>query len=102
VGLDEHTHECLAIRSQYSILALSRLMRIYTKPEHIRSDNGAEFTARSVMRWLGKEGIRPAFIASGKPWQNGFVESFSRKLRDKPLNQEWFHTLAETIALIET
>lgn len=64
--LDEHTRECLAIvpasrlRSQDVILMLSRLMRISGKPEHIRSDNGAEFTARSVMRWLRDEAISPA------------------------------------------
>lgn len=54
------------------------------------------------MHWLGEEGIRPAFIAPGKPWQNGFVESFSSKLRGEPLTQEWFHTLAESNVLIET
>ena len=59
------------LRSQDVILTLSRLMRLYGKPEHIRSDNGAEFTARSVMRWLRDEAIGPAFIAPGKPWQNG-------------------------------
>jgi len=30
---------------------------------------GAEFIARSVMRWLRGEAIGPAFIAPGKPWQ---------------------------------
>ncbi len=105
--LDEHTRECLAIvpasrlRSQDVILTLSRLMRLYGKPEHIRSDNGAEFTARSVMRWLRDEAIGPAFIAPGKPWQNGFVESFNGKLRDELLNREWFRTLAEAKVLIE-
>lgn len=67
----------------------------------IHSDNGAEFTARSVMRWLRDEAIGPAFIAPGKPWPNGFVESFNGKLRDELLNREWFRTLAEAKVLIE-
>src|SRR5690606_5892611 len=53
---------------------LSRLMRIYGKPAFVRSDNGAEFTAAKVMRWLRDAAIGPAFIAPGSPWQNGFVE----------------------------
>ncbi|MBB3195856.1 hypothetical protein FHS28_003262 [Roseateles terrae] len=74
---------------------------MYGKPEHIRSDNGAEFTARSVMRWLRDEAIGPAFIAPGKPWQNGFVKSFNGKLRDELLNRDWFRTLTEAKVLIE-
>ena len=105
--LDEHTRECLAIevgaslRSQDVILVLSRLMRLYGKPSHIRSDNGAEFTAAKVMRWLRDADVGPAFIAPGSPWQNGFVESFNGKLRDELLNREWFRNRAEAKLLIE-
>lgn len=105
--LDEYTRECLAIevggslRSQDVILTLSRLMRLYGKPAYIRSDNGAEFTAAKVMRWLRDQAIGPAFIAPGSPWQNGFVESFNGKLRDELLNREWFGNRREAKVLIE-
>jgi len=105
--LDEHTRECLAIevgrwmRSQDVILTLSRLMRIYGKPQFIRSDNGAEFTAKAVMRWLRDQNVGPAYIAPGRPWQNGFVESFNGKLRDECLNREWFRDIREARVLIE-
>lgn len=105
--LDEHTRECLAIevhrwiRSQDVILTLSRLMRIHGKPQYIRSDNGAEFTAAAVMRWLRDQNVGPVFIAPGSPWQNGFVESFNGKLRDECLNREWFKDLIEARMLIE-
>lgn len=105
--IDEHTRECLAIevgaslRSQDVILTLSRLMRLYGKPAYIRSDNGAEFTAAKVMRWLRDANIGPAFIAPGSPWQNGYVESFNGKLRDELLNREWFQSRAEAKMLIE-
>ncbi len=105
--LDEYTRECLAIevgaslRSQDVLLVLSRLMRQHGKPAHIRSDNGAEFTAAKVMRWLRDQAIGPAFIAPGSPWQNGFVESFNGKLRDELLNREWFRSRAEAKMLIE-
>jgi putative transposase len=106
--LDEHTRECLAIevgaslRSQDVILCLSRLMRLHGKPAYIRSDNGAEFTAGAVMRWLRDQAVGPTFIAPGKPWQNGFVESFNGKLRDELLNREWFRSRAEARVLIES
>ena len=105
--LDEHTRECLAIevhrwiRSQDVILTLSRLMRLYGKPQYVRSDHGAEFTASAVMRWLRDHNVGPVYIAPGSPWQNGFVESFNGKLRDEGLNREWFRDLAEARVLIE-
>lgn len=45
--------------------------------------------------------IVPAFIAPGKPWQNGIVENFNGKLRDELLNRESFRTRAEAKLLIE-
>jgi transposase InsO family protein len=105
--VDEYTRECLAIevggslRAQDVILTLSRLMRLYGKPAYVRSDNGAEFTAARVMRWLRDQAIGPAFIAPGSPWQNGVVESFNGKLRDELLNREWFRSRAEARVLIE-
>ena len=105
--LDEHTRECLAIEvarsltSRDVILTLSRLMRLYGKPQFIRSDNGAEFTAAAVMRWLRDQQVGPAFIPPGKPWHNAFVESFNGKLRDECLNREWFRDLHEAKVLID-
>ncbi len=105
--IDKYTRECLAIeagaslRSQDVILTLSRLMRLYGKPAYIRSDNGAEFTAVKVMRWLRDQDVGPAFITPGSPWQNGFVESFNGKLRDELLNREWFRNRSEAKILIE-
>lgn len=89
------------LTSQDVILALSRLMRLYGKPQHIRSDNGARFTAARVMRWLRDQQIGPAFIPPGKPWHNGFVESFTGKLRDECLNREWLRDLREARVVIE-
>ena len=105
--LDEHTRECLAIevarwiRSQDVILTLSRLMKLHGKPAFIRSDNGAEFTAGAVMRWLRDQNVGPAFIAPGRPWQNGYVESFHGKLRDECLNREWFLNAREAKVVVE-
>ncbi len=41
--------------------------------------------------WIGTLSIEP-----GNPWENGYLESFSGKLRDECLNGELFLCLAET------
>ena len=70
-------------------------------PEHIRSDNGPEFTAKAIRRWLSRLGVKTLFIEPGSPWENGYVESFNGKLRDELLNREVFYNLVEAKALIE-
>ena len=47
------------------------------------------------MRWLRKQRAGPPLIPPGRPWHNGFVESFNGKLMDGRLNQEWFRNLRE-------
>ena len=64
-------------------------------PAHIRPDNGPEFTAKAVRRWLGRVGVTTLYIELGSPWENGYVESFNGKLRDELLNAELFDTLLE-------
>jgi putative transposase len=105
--VDEWTREALAvdvagsIRSGRVIEVLARLVSVHGAPRHLRSDNGPEFVATAVLRWLTAEGIDTAHIAPGKPWQNGTDESFNGRLRDECLNMEWFRTRAEAMAVIE-
>ena len=69
-------------------------------PEHIRSDNGPEMTAKIVRQWLGSVGAKTLYIAPGSPWENGYCESFNGKLRDELLNGEIFYSLKEAKAVI--
>ena len=46
-------------------------------PDHIRSDNGAEFTAKAVRAWLRRIGVKTLYIEPGSPWENGYNESFN-------------------------
>ncbi len=71
------------------------------RPEHVRSGNGPEFTAKAVRRWLNRIGVKTLFIEPGGPWENGYIESFNGKLRDELLNREIFMTLIEAKVLIE-
>ena len=52
-------------------------------PEHIRSDNGSEFTAEAVRLWLSLLEVKPLYIEPGSPWENGSIESFHDKFRDE-------------------
>ena len=70
-------------------------------PEHIRSDNGPEFTAGVVRDWLKRVGVKTLFIEPGSPWENGYCESFNSKLADELLEREIFYTLNEAKVLIE-
>lgn len=105
--VDEYTRECLAITVARSLPAprvlavLGQLVAYYGPPQYLRSDNGPEFIARRVRRWLGQTGITTAYIDPGKPWQNGVGESFHSRFRDECLDREWFHTPQEARVLIE-
>jgi transposase InsO family protein len=74
---------------------------IYGIPEHIRSDNGPEITAKAVRRWLERLNIKTAFIEPGSPWENGCNESFNGKPRDELLNREIFYNITEAKVVIE-
>jgi len=105
--IDEYTRECLAIRVERKLKSidvletLADLFLIKGVPEHIRSDNGSEFTAKIVREWLDRLGSQTLFIEPGSPWENGYNESFNGKLRDELLNGEIFYTLKEAQVLIE-
>jgi len=105
--IDEYTRECLAmltarkIGNQDVIDLLFQLFILRGIPEHIRSDNGPEFTARAIRRWLNRLGVKTLYIEPGSPWENGYIESFNGKLRDELLNRETFSTLTEAKVLIE-
>lgn len=105
--IDEYTRECLALRVGYSLKSddvmdvLSDLFIERGLPDHIRSDNGSEFTAKSIKGWLKRLKIKTLYIEPGSPWENGYNESFNGRLRDELLNGEVFYTLKEAQVIIE-
>jgi putative transposase len=105
--IDEFTRECLAIKvarriNSFGVIeTMADVMLERGVPEHIRSDNGAEMTAKVVRNWLATLGARTLYIEPGSPWENGFCESFNGKLRDECLNGEIFYSLREATVVIE-
>src|SRR5215217_1208942 len=106
--IDEFTHECLAIRVDRKLRAidvidvLADLFILRGVPGHIRSDNGPEFVAKAVQKWITAVGAKTAYIERGSPWENGYVESFNARLRDELLDGEIFYTLQEASVVIES
>jgi len=105
--IDEFTRECLAIKvarriNSFGVIeTMADVMLERGVPEHIRSDNGAEMTAKVVRNWLATLGARTLYIEPGSPWENGYCESFNGKLRDECLNGEIFYSLREATVVIE-
>jgi len=81
---------------------LTDLFLLRGVPGYVRSDNGPEFVAGAVRRWIAAVGARTAFIEPGSPWENGYIESFSARLRDELRNGEIFYTLKEAQVLVES
>jgi len=94
---DEFTRESLAVEVATSLPA-ARVSAVLERaiaargraPVYLRSDNGPEFIALALRGFLNRCGVASAYIEKGKPWQNGFAESFHGRLRDEFLNQEVF------------
>lgn len=103
--VDEFTRECLVLEVARSITAedvkdeLIRVFRERGAPDYIRSDNGPEFIAGELRRWLGAASVGPLYVEPGAPWENGYSESFQSRLRDELLNVEEFGSMREAKAL---
>ena len=71
--IDEFTRECLASEvafsiKQYDVIELLRyLFLVRGCPAYLRSDNGSQFTAAGVKRFLEDLGVDTLFIEPGSP-----------------------------------
>ena len=105
--IDEYTRKCLALRvarrlNSYDLIeTLADVMLIHGVPGHIRSDNGPEFVAEKLRKWLSAVGAKTMYIEPGSPWENGYCESFNGKFKDECLNGEIFYSLKEAQVVIE-
>lgn len=105
--IDEYTRESLALEVGCSFTAqsvveiLCYLFAVRGRPKHLRSDNGPEFVAKVVRKWLEQADVGPLYIAKGSPWENGYVESFNARLRDELLNRELFLSVTEAQWVID-
>lgn len=107
VVVDEFTRECLSIEVARSITArdvistLEYLFLVREAADYIRSDNGPEFVAKEIRRWLASQDVQTLYIEPGSPWENGYCESFISRFRDELLNRELFYSLREAKVVVE-
>ena len=106
--LDEFTRESLtievgrSIKSKDVIAVLEYLFMVRGIPEFIRSDNGPEFIADAIKRWLQDRGVETLYIEPGSPWENGYIESFNGRLRDEVLDREVFYSVKEAKVIAQS
>jgi transposase InsO family protein len=106
--VDEYTRECLALKVDRSITSedvidtLAELFAMRGVPQCIRSDNGPEFVAKAVQRWLKQVAVEALYIEPGSPWENGYAESFHSRIRDEFLSIEEFESLSAARPLTTT
>jgi transposase InsO family protein len=73
--IDEFTRECLAIRTARRINGIGVIdtmadaMLLHGVPEHIRSNNGPEMTAKIVRNWLAKVGAKRFTSSPAAHWK---------------------------------
>ena len=102
--IDDYARDALEIEIDFSLGAervrrvLERLFDAHGVPQYIRSDNGPEFRAEALQRWIKDRGVTWEFIQPGKPAQNAFIERFNGTLRTEVLDLHSFRTLEEARA----
>jgi len=104
--VDDCTKEAVVIEAARRINGqgvadlLEAACRFRGYPACIRTDQGPEFTGRSLDQWAQANGVKLLLIQPGKPTQNAYVESFNGKFRDECLNENWFVSLDHARAVI--
>jgi transposase InsO family protein len=91
--IDEHTRESLLHLVERSITAeklVAELERVFSAcggpPKVLRMDNGPERISHALQQFCADR-VGIVYIPPGTPWNNGFIESFNRRLRAECLNR---------------
>jgi len=89
--IDDFTRLVVGVFVGFSIPAfqvqavLQRSISRFSRPRVFRTDNGSEFRQTQLNRFLSNSRIKHEFIPKGKPYQNGFSESFNAHLKEECL-----------------
>ena len=97
----DFSHECVdiavdyGISGQYVTRLLDQVAAFRGYPLAVCTDNGPEFTSCAFMAWATAHGVRHILIQHRWPMQNGYIESFNGKFRDKCLSEQWFEAFPQ-------
>lgn len=104
---DEFTRQGQRIKCGRSITSgdvtqvLDDLFMLHGAPDYIRSDNGPEFIAHAIRKWLKERGVKTIYIDPGCPWQNPYNESFNSVFRDGCLNRYLFESVSQAQQIVD-
>jgi putative transposase len=79
---------------------LATLFNANGRPGTAVSDNGAKFTSNAILAFAEDHKIDWHYIATRKPTQNAFVESFNGRLLDEMLKETLFPSLQHAHAAL--
>lgn len=65
----------------------------------LQIDNGPEFISQEPQRFC-KNKVGMVYIPPGTQWKNGYIESFSARLREECLNRNHWNSLLEALVVI--
>jgi len=83
------------------IETLADLMLLHGIPEHLRSDNGPEFVAERLRKWLWGEELRHYISSPAARGRTATVKASTAGCAMKCLNGEIFYSLKEAQVVIE-
>ena len=97
--IDQWSRESVSLEPGFSLTgrcvgqALDQAATLRGWPQAITVDNGTEFTSKALDEWAYRRGVKLDYTRSGKPTDNGLIESFNGRLRDEFLNTHEFVTM---------
>ncbi|MFF7939812.1 IS3 family transposase [Nocardia gamkensis] len=104
--IDEHTRESLLHLVERSITAerlVAELQQVFTArggpPKVLRMDNGPEMIFHALQQFCADR-VGIFYIPPGTPWNNGYIESFNRRLRSECLNRNHWTGLLKARVVI--
>jgi putative transposase len=106
--VDDFSRKCVAQLVDFPISGLrlmhelDRISEYRPLPDKIVCDNGPELTCKAMFLPAKKRDIKPHFNQPGKPTQNACVESFNGKFREYCLDLNWFASIDDARAIIDT
>ncbi len=98
--MDVYSRKVMAHRLKYSIrqydvilLLDGILQKFQTKQVIIRNDNGSQFIAHNVRKYLKSQSVHQEFTHIATPEENAYIESLYSTLEREVIKRYWFDTL---------
>lgn len=99
--MDDCSREVLTVHADYSLPSQSVIQQLTLLeeerglPQHIRVDNGPEFTSFQFLEWCQSKNITVKHIQPGRPMQNAYIERLNKTYREDILDAFLFDELEE-------